>query len=233
MGAGIGVSDNGDGITVGSSGPGSVGEIPGEADATGEGLVMSFGIAVGDAIGDAAAGAPKRAVALDDGDEPDSLGVGETDEMGVADTVGDAAGEASTVSDIIGDGTDDGVAIVAAGLGDGVAESDGAATGDGVSRGVGALVRIAFGGGSLCGLCEVLGVDFGDGVGAAVGTRVGVGEAVGLSAGLGVGEGCSHAIGQCTDISVAVWPARALSMLAAGSKSPFAGSNSSALAKGL
>jgi hypothetical protein len=56
---------------------------------------------------------------------------------------------------------------------------------------------------------------------------------VGLSVGLGVGEGCSHATGQRTEISVAVWPARALSMLAAGVNSPFIGSNSSALARGL
>lgn len=225
MGADAGVSDDGDGITVGSAGPGSVGKLLGEDGASADGLVMSFGTAVGDAFEDAVGGAAKVAVALGDGAEPDSIGVGETDAVGIAEVVGDTVGEASTVSDIVGDVAVEGVATIAVGLGDGLVEDDCPAAGEGV----GALVRIAFGVASLCGLGDVLAVGFGDGVGAAVG----VGEAVGLSVGLGAGEGCNHATGQRTEISVAVWPARALSMLAAGTKLPFAGSNSSALAKGL
>jgi len=198
---------------------------------------MSFGTAVVDAIGETVGRAGKVAVAFGDGDEPDSIGVGESDAAGDTEAVGDAVGEASSVSDIIGDVSGAvagaGVAIVDVGLRDAVAENGGAATGDGVAASVGAVVRTGFGTASLCALGEAFGVGFGDGDGVAAADGVGVGEAVGLRVGLGVGEGCNHATGQRTDISVAVWPARALSMLAAGAKSPFAGSNSSALARGL
>ena len=227
MGAGVGVSDNGDAITVGSAGPCAVGELFGGDGAAADGFAASSGTAVGDPIGEAG----KVAVAFGDGDELDSIGGGETDAVGIAEFVGDGAGDASTVSDIVGDVGGEGVATIAAGLGDGVADDDCAAVGDDVAAGVGAPIRFAFGVASLCGLGEVLAVGFGDAVGVAVG--VGVGEAVSLGVGLGVGKGCNHATGQRTEISVAVWPARALSMLAAGAKLPFAGSNSFALARGL
>jgi hypothetical protein len=230
---GVGVSNNGDGITDESIGLGSAGE----DDAAGDGVVKLLGTAVGDAIGETVGRAGTVGAALGDGVERDSIDVSETDAVGIAEVVGDIVGEASTVSDIIGDVggevADEGVATIPVGLSDGVAADDCAAAGAGVSGGVGALVRIAFGVASLCGLGEVLAVGFGDGVGGAVGVGVGVGEAVGLSVGFGVGEGCSHATGQRIEISVAVWPARALSILAAGAKSPFAGSNSSVLARGL
>ena len=51
--------------------------------------------------------------------------------------------------------------------------------------------------------------------------------------GVGAGVGLNHAAGQRTKISVAVWPARAFSMLAAGVKVPVFASNSSVLASGL
>jgi len=141
VGAGVGASDSGDAITVGSAGPGSVGKLLGGADDAADGLIMSFGPAVGDTIGEAG----EVAVTLGGGDEGDSFGIGETDAVGIAEVVGDTVGEASTVSDIIGDVggevADEGVATIPVGLSDGVAADDCAAAGAGVSGGVGALVR--------------------------------------------------------------------------------------------
>jgi hypothetical protein len=84
-------------------------------------------------------------------------------------------------------------------------------------------------------------VDFGVAVGdgaklaeaAGDGEGLGVGEAVGDGVGVGLGDGFIHPAGHRTAISVAVWPARAFSILAAALNLAAVGSNSSVLASGL
>jgi hypothetical protein len=100
---------------------------------------------------------------------------------------------------------------------------DGFAFGTGVAVGFGVAVSDGEG------LAVALGV--GDGRGLGVGD--GLGEAVRDGVGVGLGEGFIQAAGHRTAISVAVWPARAFSILAAALNFAATGSNSSVLASGL
>jgi hypothetical protein len=95
----------------------------------------------------------------------------------------------------------------------------------GTVAGVGTAVGFGAAVGDGAGLEEAIGVGEGEGLG----ESVGLGEAVGV----GLGEGFIQAAGQRTAISVAVWPARAFSILAAALNRAATGSKSSALASGL
>jgi hypothetical protein len=103
--------------------------------------------------------------------------------------------------------------------------ADGFALGAAVSVGTAVDFGVAVGDGAK--LAEAAG----DGEGLGVGG--GVGEAVGDGVGVGLGDGFIHPAGHRTAISVAVWPARAFSILAAALNLAAVGSNSSVLASGL
>jgi hypothetical protein len=122
--------------------------------------------------------------------------------------VGDAAGERAGVGVVlVAD-----IVFVAVLLAVALEAGDADTVGDVVALAVGDAVALAVGDDVV--VAVVVGVDVSVAVGLAVGVEVSVAVAVGVSVGVGVGVGVGRiqSIGSCTQMRVAVWPARAAVM---------------------